>query len=79
MVHIILSCWYDIVLTFAVPIIPEFLYTIRHQYDHLSTARPSVEVTTNITILPEEPITTMPTGKTEFKTTSSSTVLIPIH
>jgi len=51
----------NMLLTTVVPIIPEFLYTIRHQYDHLSTARPSVEVTTNITILPEEPTTTMPT------------------
>merc|ERR1712223_1484808 len=51
----------NMLLTTVVPIIPEFLYTIRHQYDHLSTARPNFEVTTNITILPEEPTTTVPT------------------
>ena len=41
------------ILYFSVPIIPEFLYSIRHQHDHFTT--PRIRITTTITTTPQTP------------------------
>ena len=38
---------------FSVPIIPEFLYSIRHQHDHFTT--PRIRITTTTTTTPQTP------------------------
>ena len=44
---------YQLWFFFSVPIIPEFLYSIRHQHDHFTT--PRIRITTTTTTTPQTP------------------------
>ena len=51
---------YQIMIIFSVPIIPEYLYTIRHQYDKTTTTTTRITTTTTT-------ISTIPPGISKIR------------